>query len=195
MPKKPPEDRVLSKSELREQFLHRRTVIPADLKSTTRWKVINHLRGLIADISPAVIALYYPLSGEIDLTNLARELWEDGQTVALPRVVARKSPVVFNIWPPHGSLTPDLMGIPSACGEEIHPALIVVPMLGYTRKGHRLGTGAGFYDRTLAQLPVPAITVGVCYTELELPPDYQPEPHDIPMDYIVTGKEVIIPIA
>lgn len=178
------------KQELRKKLLHRREVIPADLKSTTRWKVINHLRTLISDVSPGVIAVYYPLNGEIDLHPLINELWEDGQTVALPRVTQRKAPMTFNIWPPHGQLVPDVLEIPAADGAEINPALIIVPMLGYARSGHRLGSGGGYYDTTLANLYVPAVTVGVCYTELEIS-DFPVEPHDVTLDYIVTGKEVI----
>ncbi|MBI1308934.1 MAG: 5-formyltetrahydrofolate cyclo-ligase [Proteobacteria bacterium] len=179
------------KQRLREQFRHRRGVIPADLVDTTRWKVINHLRTLIAQVTPAVVAAYHPLPGEINLLPLVEELWRDGQTVALPRVTTRNRPLVFNVWPPHGALLPDELGIPAANGAEINPALIIIPCLGYARSGHRLGSGAGYYDRTLATLPTPAISVGVAYTELELPTAFLPEPHDLALNFIVTGKELI----
>lgn len=178
------------KAELRHNLAHRRDVIPRDLISTTRWKVMNNLRPLISEISPAVVALYSAVRGEIDLADLAVELWNDGQTVALPRVVQRGHPLVFNVWPAYGGLEPDALGIPAAMGPEIHPALVVVPMLGYNRQGYRLGTGGGYYDKTLKEIPYPLITVGVCYTELEID-DFPAEPHDVKLDYIVTGKEVI----
>lgn len=178
------------KQALRTQLRARRLVIPADLVSTTRFKVINHLRTLIGDITPAAISLYSAREGEIDLTPLAEELWRSGQTVALPRVAYRGHPLVFNVWPPHAELEPDLTGILAATGPEIIPALIVVPMVGYNRKGYRLGSGGGYFDRTLKSLPQPAITVGVCYTELEIP-TFPAEQHDLRLDYIVTGKEVI----
>lgn len=179
------------KADLRKSFLHRRQVIPPDLQSTTRWKVTNHLRTLVSEVSPAVIALYSAVDGEIDLASFAVELWNDGQTVALPRVVQRGHGLVFNIWPPHGLLERDAVGIMAATGPEVHPAFIVVPMLGYSRLGYRLGTGGGYYDKTLRNLSYPAITAGVCYTELEVV-DFPAEPHDARLDYIVTGKEVIV---
>lgn len=179
------------KEELRHEFSHRRQVIPLDLVSTTRWKVTNHLRTLTSEIAPSVVALYSAVKGEIDLSGLATELWEDGQTVALPRVVQRGHPLVFNVWSPYGVLEPDALGIPAATGPEIHPALVVIPMLGYSRQGYRLGTGGGYYDKTLKEVSYPLITVGVCYTELEVK-DFPAEPHDVRLDYIITGKEVII---
>jgi 5-formyltetrahydrofolate cyclo-ligase len=182
-----------AKPELRQIFRHRRSVIPYDLRSTTQWKVINHLRSLMADLRPTVVALYYAQNGEINLEPLAQELWRDGQTVALPRVAARGQPLVFNIWPPFGALEADLSGMAAATGPEILPSLMVVPMLGYSKMGDRLGYGGGYYDRTLAALRHPCRTVGVCYTELELPAEFVPAAHDRRLDYVVTGKEIITP--
>jgi 5,10-methenyltetrahydrofolate synthetase len=183
------------KAELRKALRHRRSVIPYDLRSTTQWKVINHLRTLIGELAPTVVALYAAQDGEINLEPLAQELWRDGQTVALPRVVARGLPLVFNVWPPHGKLEADSLGIAAATGPEILPALVVTPMLGYSREGYRLGYGGGYYDKTFSNFNHPCRKVGVCYTELELPATFKPEPHDVRLDFIVTGKGVIASVA
>jgi 5-formyltetrahydrofolate cyclo-ligase len=183
-----------TKAEWRTQLLHRRRVIPADLRSTSQWKMINHLRSVVSDIAPTVIALYMPREAEPDLTSYAAELWREGQIVALPRVVQRGMPLVFNLWPPHGPLEPDLLGTPAATGSELWPSLMVIPMVGYARNGFRLGMGGGYYDRTLAQAPRTCRTVGVCFTELEIPQSVAKKlaaAHDSHLDYIVTGKELI----
>lgn len=185
---------VPTKAALRKTLLHRRKVIPADLRSTTQWKIINHLRTVVADLSPTTVALYTAAGAEPDLAAYVAELWREGQTVALPRVVGQGLPLVFNVWPPFGALEPDALGLPAATGPEIWPSLMVVPMVGYARNGFRLGMGGGFYDRTLAHVPRQCRTVGVCFTELEIPvPVAQAlaAPHDIPMAYIATGKELI----
>lgn len=179
------------KSRLRAELRQRMAVIPPDLRSTTRWKVANHLRTLVSELSPTVVALYSARGPEIEMDLLAHDLWADGQTVALPRVVQRGHPLVFNVWPPFGPLEADILGMMAATGPEIIPALMVIPMVGYHRAGWRLGQGGGFYDRTLASYVQPVMTIGVCYTELEIK-DFPVERHDRRMDYIVTGKEVII---
>jgi 5,10-methenyltetrahydrofolate synthetase len=178
------------KQRLRTELRHRRAVIPADLVSTTRFKAINHLRTLVADLTPTVVSLYSAREGELDLSPLAEDLWSAHQTVCLPRVISRGHPLTFNIWPPHASLENDILGIPSATGPEILPALIIVPMVGYSRQGYRLGSGGGYFDKTIETFTQPVITVGVSFTELEIP-NFPAEAHDIPMHYIVTGKEVI----
>lgn len=183
------------KSRLRDELRHRRNVIPHDLRSTTNWKVINHIRALLADLRPAAVAVYLAREGEMEMDALVSELWRDNQTVCLPRVVARKHPLVFNVWAPFGPLEPDLLGVQAATGPEIAPSVMIIPCVGYTKGGYRLGSGGGYYDRTLEALRTPCRTIGVCFTELELPSTYTPEAHDVPLDYIVTGKEVIGPIA
>lgn len=179
-----------AKQKLRTELRHRRSVIPQDLVSTTRFKAINNLRTLISDIAPTVVSLYSAREGELDLRPLAEDLWQSNQTVVLPRVVARGHPLTFNIWPPHGELEPDALGILAATGPEILPSLIILPMVGYSRNGYRLGSGGGYFDRTIKSFTQPVITVGVAFTELEIE-NFPHEYHDIPLHYIVTGREVI----
>lgn len=179
------------KAALRTQLLGRRRGIPADLRNTTQWKAVNHLRTLLGELTPSVVALYMPQGGEIDVRPLISELWQQGQTVALPRVVYRGHPLTFNIYAPHDPLEPDALGLPCATGPEIWPATVVVPMVGYHRKGYRLGYGGGYYDMTLKRPPVPTRTVGLCHTELEIG-DFPAEYADVRLDYVVTGKEVIV---
>ncbi len=63
--------------------------------------------------------------------------------------------------------------------------LILVPGLAFTRDGHRLGRGRGYYDRLLARLPRTK-RIGVCF-ECQLVDDIPTEPHDMRVDEIVTG--------
>lgn len=178
------------KLELRLSLGHRRNVIPADLNSTTQWKATNHLRTLLSSMGPTVVALYVPKAGEIDILPLVHELWDDGYTVALPRAVYPGHPLAFNIWHPHTPLEIDYTGTRCAGGEEIWPTVMVVPMLGYNRKGYRLGRGEGYVDATLKTTKIPLTTIGITHTELEIP-DFPAEYSDQKLAYIVTGKEVI----
>jgi 5-formyltetrahydrofolate cyclo-ligase len=74
--------------------------------------------------------------------------------------------------------------------------LLLMPLVGFDRQGNRLGMGAGFYDRTLAfkargQYPAPRL-VGLAHSFQEIK-DISPEPWDIPVDHIITEKEMITP--
>lgn len=67
----------------------------------------------------------------------------------------------------------------------LQPDLIIVPGVGFSPRGERLGHGKGFYDRLLAETP--AIKVGICF-ELQLFDRLATQPHDISMDKLLVGS-------
>jgi hypothetical protein len=74
-----------------------------------------------------------------------------------------------------------------ADGKLIVPNVVIAPVVGFDLEGFRLGYGGGFFDRTLARLNPKPLTIGVGYPEAELRTIF-PQPHDIPMDWVVTGS-------
>jgi 5-formyltetrahydrofolate cyclo-ligase len=79
------------------------------------------------------------------------------------------------------------LSVPPAESPEVDPAMLLVPLLGFDRRGGRLGYGGGFYDRTLARLraagPVLAVGVGFAAQELPLVPR---DRFDQRLDWLVT---------
>jgi 5-formyltetrahydrofolate cyclo-ligase len=148
--------------------------------------VINYLRSVIDVISYPVLGVYWPIRGEIDLREFAREHAAAGGTVALPVVVQDAAPVEFWRWRPGMALKRGHWNIPVPPERDVvTPDILVVPLVGFDAGCSRLGYGGGFYDRTLAAaLPRPR-TIGIAFADAELPTIY-PQPHDIPMDVIVT---------
>ena len=63
--------------------------------------------------------------------------------------------------------------------------LVCVPGLGFDQVGNRLGSGRGYYDRLLPRLRSDAIKVGLAY-ECQIVPQLSTEPHDVPMDLVIT---------
>ncbi|MEE8222875.1 MAG: 5-formyltetrahydrofolate cyclo-ligase [Alphaproteobacteria bacterium] len=135
------------------------------------------------------MAGYWPTAEEADIRPLMTALHQRGHRLALPRVVARGAPLRFLRWHPGDRLETGFGGIlePAAGTEEIHPEVLLVPLLGFDGTGLRLGYGGGFYDRTLAALrkarDVEAI--GIAYSEQEV--DSLPAGgHDERLDWVVT---------
>jgi 5-formyltetrahydrofolate cyclo-ligase len=62
---------------------------------------------------------------------------------------------------------------------------LIIPMIGFDELGFRLGYGGGFFDRTLVAMNPRPLAIGVGFEILRLN-DVHPQPHDIPMDFIVT---------
>jgi 5,10-methenyltetrahydrofolate synthetase len=64
--------------------------------------------------------------------------------------------------------------------------VVIAPLVGFDAAGFRLGYGGGFFDRTLAGFASRPLAIGVGHPACAIPTIY-PQPHDIPMDWIVTG--------
>ncbi len=85
----------------------------------------------------------------------------------------------------------DECGIPCVDGAPVVPDVVLVPCVGFTRSGHRLGYGAGYFDRWLAGHPH-VTTVGVAWSFCELPQgEWAPQAHDQPLMLIVTEHGVV----
>lgn len=136
-----------------------------------------------------VLALYWPIRGEPDLRAVLGSLVEAGWQLALPSVAGRESPLEFGRWQPGQAMRAVSFGLmlPDPF-EPVLPDLLVIPCVGFDRRGYRLGYGAGFYDRTLAGRPVP--TVGVAYDGCELTA-FAAQPHDRPLDWVVTETRTL----
>ena len=102
--------------------------------------------------------------------------------------LALGQPLVFREWHPHARLARGLWKIPyPADGAPVTPDIVIAPLVGFDGGCYRLGYGGGFFDRTLAALSPKALAIGVGYPSAALRTIY-PQPHDVPMDWIVTGS-------
>jgi 5-formyltetrahydrofolate cyclo-ligase len=130
--------------------------------------------------------MYWPFKGEYDPRPLARSLVRSGTRIALPAVASAGDPVVFREWRPGVRMMRGIRDAPApAEGEPVLPEVILVPVVGFDQQRYRLGYGDGFYDRTLAVMSGKPYSIGIGYDDLLLETIY-PQPHDIPMDVIVT---------
>ena len=154
----------------------------------------ERLLTLIGDPGDKVVAGYRPIRTEIDPTPAMTALSEAGVRIAVPVIEAEATPLLWHEW------TPDCEMVAGAFGAEVpanpvalHPEIVIAPLVGWDRKGWRLGYGGGFYDRSLEQLrshrPVQAI--GFAYAEQELA-EAPREKTDQQLDAVVTPDETVI---
>ncbi|MFC5513084.1 5-formyltetrahydrofolate cyclo-ligase [Massilia jejuensis] len=134
---------------------------------------------------PPLLAVYWPLAGEPDLSATYAQLAREGAMLALPVVVRRHAPLAFAAWTPGEAMELDPMGVavPATLRTVERPPALLVPCLGFNEQGYRLGYGGGFYDRTLAAGIRPA-TLGIAYACQATV--FAVDSHDVPLDLIVT---------
>ena len=73
--------------------------------------------------------------------------------------------------------------------EPLQPDILLIPLTGFDDAGYRLGYGGGYFDRTVVALTPRPLTLGVGF-ELSRVSSIQPQPHDQPMDLIVSEAGV-----
>jgi 5,10-methenyltetrahydrofolate synthetase len=134
----------------------------------------------------AVVGFCWPYKNEFDARFAVRHWRERGAVAALPEVVEKARPLRFRKWWPGAPMAPGAYDILVPTGTEVLvPDVAIVPMNGFDDEGYRLGYGGGYFDRTLAALERRVLAIGVGFEALRLPTIY-PQPHDIPMDFVVT---------
>jgi len=137
----------------------------------------------------SVLAGYWPIRSEIDPHPLMEKFAAAGARLALPVTVGRDQPLVFREWSPGDPLRRGPLGISEPMPEapELSPDLLLVPLAAFDRSGHRIGYGAGHYDRTLEALRrhKGVTTIGLAFAVQEIP-KVPAMPHDVMLDYVLT---------
>lgn len=145
------------------------------------------------------IAAFWSMAEEPELQPLLTQ-WamDETLTVSLPVVTGKDEPLTFRRWDLDTPLHTGPYGIQEPDGPEAAaPDIVLVPTLGYTRQGDRLGYGGGYYDRTLAALKAsghPFTSLGIAWAcgDLGNQP-YTPAEHDVRLDSILTDMGWAVP--
>lgn len=180
------------KKTLRKEYLALRENLKMDRVSAASEKIFNFLKQL--DLGSHIF-IYVSMRNEVDTKPILDYLWSENKHVYLSKSnfndqsmtlyeVNKDTPLIKNDW---GILEP------SEDNEELKDlsklTSIIVPGLLFSREGHRMGYGKGFYDRFFEQAPH-ATRIALCMDEFlleQIPYDAW----DVPMDIIITENEVL----
>lgn len=137
------------------------------------------------------VALYWPIKGEPDLRPLMTALHSRAFQVVLPVVEQRAAPLVFRLWTPQTRMIRGNWGIPvpPSTSGALPPDIVLAPLLGWDKRGYRLGYGGGYFDRTLAGLSPRPHSIGIGLSSARLATIF-PQPHDIALDVILTEQGI-----
>lgn len=170
----------------RNLLLERRRALTRAERVRSAEVVTQLLLEQVPELAHASVGFYWPFKGEMDLRQLANSLHESGASLSLPVVVEKAQPLEFWQWEPGARLVPGVWRIPVPAERvPAYPSILIVPLLGFDEAGFRLGYGGGYYDRTLAAMKPRPETIGAGYESARIP-TIHPQPHDVPMDVIVT---------
>jgi 5-formyltetrahydrofolate cyclo-ligase len=173
---------------IRSELMSKRRALSSGEKETVRLTVCDLMRENFPELRHECIGFYWPFQGEIDLRTFVLSTLALGAQTVLPVVVEKQQPLEFWSWHPRMKLQRGIWNIPVPKDRNpVQPTVLLIPLLGVDAAGYRLGHGGGYYDRTLAALPRKPWTIGIGY-EFGRLETIHPQPHDIPMDTIVTER-------
>ena len=176
--------------ERRDELIGRREALPQGERQELQARIIDLLQTRFPELERGLIGFYWPIRSEIGLHALIRRLVARGAGAALPAVVEKGAPLEFRAWRPGDRLERGFWNIPVPAERRVvGPTVLLVPLVGFDQDGYRLGYGGGYYDRTLAAITPRPRAIGVGY-ELGRLETIHPQPHDMPMDAIVTEAGV-----
>ncbi|WP_422018415.1 5-formyltetrahydrofolate cyclo-ligase [Roseateles sp.] len=170
------------RSALRRELIAARRAFAATLAFQTAQAALDGpLRDLLDQLEPELLGVYWPMAGEFTPGALP-----------FPRALpfARRDPadMVYRRWDGAEPTVQDDCGIATSSGAVAVPDVVLVPCVGFTREGFRLGYGGGYFDRWLAAHPgVTAIGLAWSAAETQFPV----EAHDRALTLILTERELI----
>ncbi|MDC8784617.1 5-formyltetrahydrofolate cyclo-ligase [Roseateles koreensis] len=212
----PPQDTLPhDRAALRRRLLaHRQAWLSTPAGQAADAALGQQIRAVLTQLEPQCLGLYWPLECEFNAAAALRGLTvhddldladggEDGSDEealilatahrhvlpwALP--FAYKSPrrMEFRRWDGAAPNVQDECGIASSRGAAVVPDVVLVPCVGFTREGYRLGYGGGYFDRWLAAHPG-VTSLGVAWSISET--SFAVEAHDCPLTLLITEHEVI----
>jgi 5,10-methenyltetrahydrofolate synthetase len=185
-----PDQSVAFRAALRREKIAARIALPAEQHGTLSVRILDRLSQLLQPRPSGTIAFCWPVRAEVDCRALVADLIAAGWQAAMPTVTTLNAPMQYRAWDPVAPMTTDPYDIPvPQTGHCVTPDVLLLPLVACDPNGYRLGYGGGYFDRTLAANVPRPLAIGVGF-EFAIVPNIYPEPHDIPLDIIVTEAMV-----
>ncbi|MBZ9820666.1 5-formyltetrahydrofolate cyclo-ligase [Mesorhizobium sp. CA4] len=170
------------KKQLRKEALARRDALDEFWRVEIALEMAEIAKEKI-DFEPGeVVSGFWPMRSEVDVRPLMFALREKGARLCLPAILD-KTTIVFRELVRGAPMVEMGFGTvgPHEEAEVLDPTLMLVPLAAFDARGHRIGYGAGYYDRAIARLAEKGIAprlIGIAFNcqEVEMVPD---ENHDV----------------
>jgi 5-formyltetrahydrofolate cyclo-ligase len=176
------------KKHLRAEALGRRDALAAEWRIEAALAVAARADE-VGVVAGSVVSGFWPIRTEVDVRPLMFALRDRGARLALPAILDRET-IVFRELVRGAPLVDMGFGTvgPGEEAEILDPALMLVPLAAFDPRGHRIGYGAGHYDRAISRLHARGLRprlIGVAFDcqEVGAVPN---EEHDVRLDAVLT---------
>jgi 5-formyltetrahydrofolate cyclo-ligase len=182
-----------TKAAIRKAVLAKRNAASPEWREMASGDIARHALALAASGPGGAVAGYWPYKSEADPRPLMEQLGRYGRPLALPVII--HPDVIFRRWIEGVELVDAGFGTlgPDPTADETTPAVLLVPLAAFDRRGNRIGWGEGHYDRVIARLRAAGelMTIGIAFSFQEVE-EIPAEPHDMPLDAVATEVGIVV---
>ena len=179
----------IQKSALRKHLLEKRDATSAELRDIVSEKIHENLKKNSSFINAQNIACYFPIGSEVNTYDIMLDILKEGKNLLLPRIIddSIEFYVVSNLEKlEKGSF--EIMEPRDRCEKAKKIDCMLIPTVGISKLGVRLGYGYGYYDRFLSSTD--AVKISLTYSK-QIVKSIPSDSYDIKIDWIVTEDENI----
>lgn len=178
------------KEALRKFLINRRSELGPSIDFQSN--ILNNIKPLIEEIENEYIGTYISFRDELDTKKLNQYLLERELNLALPAIDFQTKEINFFMYDKNTELIENKFSIlePKNKDKVIFPKIILIPLLGYSKSGFRLGYGGGYYDKYLSKNGIGDVKkIGIAFSFQEVE-EIPVEDHDERLDWILTEKHL-----
>jgi 5-formyltetrahydrofolate cyclo-ligase len=177
------------KAEMRAERLALRDAIPADTRIEMSLAMAEHAGEAVAFDPGTIVSGFLPIRSEADTRPLMARFQARGARLCVPAILDRQT-IVFRELVRGAPLVGTGFGTsgPGPDAPVLDPEILLVPLSAFDRRGHRIGYGAGHYDRAIDLLKQKGMhpkLIGIAFDCQEVA-HVPAEPHDVSLDAILT---------
>ena len=179
----------IQKTALRKHLLEKRDAISAELRDILSKNIHQNLKHISSYINSQNIACYFPIGSEVDTYAIMLDILRQNKCLLLPRIV--NDNLMFYNVPSLEKLEKGNFGImepKDSCKKADKIDCVLIPTIGVSKLGIRLGYGKGYYDKFLSSTD--AVKISLTYSK-QIVKIIPSDSHDIKMNWVVTEDESI----
>ncbi len=178
-----------TKAGMRAERLALRDAIPVLTRAAMSLAMAERAGEAIVFDPGTIISGFLPIRSEADLRPLMARFRARGARLCVPAILDRQT-IAFREFVDGAPLVSTGFGTsgPGPDAPVLDPEMLLVPLSAFDGRGHRIGYGAGHYDRAIDRLRQKGMhpkLIGIAFDcqEVAHVPD---EPHDVSLDAILT---------
>ena len=177
------------KAALRKERLALRDAMTPGMRLAASLAMRDHAGDVLEFVPGQVISGFWPIRSEADVRPLMERLRERGARLCLPAILDRQT-IVFRELVPGAAIVETGFGTtgPADDAPVVDPDILLVPLSAFDKTGHRIGYGAGYYDRAIDRLRAKGLKprlIGIAFDCQEVA-SVPAEPHDVALDALLT---------